>query len=79
MNAAIRTELLDSMELMGRSLGVLQAAARRTGRTQDMASFEMRLAILKARLSAGNDGAQLLASVRSFIGDFEAFVSLCCR
>ena len=40
-----------------------------------MASFEMRLAILKGRLRAGSDSPELLGSVGLFVEDFEAFVA----
>lgn len=74
MNSAVRTDLLESMGLVGRGLGVLQAAAVRAGRGQEMAMLEMRLAMLRARLQAGSTGPQLLAGVRLFIEDFEEFV-----
>ena len=75
MNSAVRTDLLESMGLVGRGLGVLQPAALRAGRGQEMATLEMRLAMLRARLQAGSTGPQLLAGVRLFIEDFEEFVS----
>lgn len=75
MNSAVRSDLLDSMGLVGRGLGVLQSAALRAGRGQEMATLEMRLAMLRARLQAGSTGPQLLAGVRLFIEDFEEFVS----
>ena len=75
MNPAVRSDLLESMGLVGRGLGVLQGAAVRTGRGQEMATLEMRLAMLRARLQAGSTGPQLLAGVRLFIEDFEEFVS----
>lgn len=75
MSPVVRTDLLDSMGLVGRGLGILQPAALRAGRCQDMATLEMRLAMLRARLQAGSTGPQLLAGVRLFIEDFEEFVS----
>jgi hypothetical protein len=74
MNPAVRFDLLESMGLVGRGLGVLQGAALRAGRGQEMATLEMRLAMLRARLQAGSTGPQLLAGVRLFIEDFEEFV-----
>jgi len=75
MNPVVRSDLLESMGLVGRGLGVLQGAALRAGRGQEMATLEMRLAMLRARLQAGSTGPQLLAGVRLFIEDFEEFVS----
>ena len=75
MNPAVRSDLLDSMGLVGRGLGILQSAALRAGRGQEMATLEMRLAMLRARLQAGSTGPQLLAGVRLFVEDFEEFVS----
>ena len=40
-----------------------------------MATLEMRLAMLRARLRAGSAGPQLLAGVRLFVEDFENFVT----
>jgi hypothetical protein len=75
MNPAVRSDLLDSMGLVGRGLGILQAAALRAGRGQEIATLETRLAVLRARLLAGSSGPQLLAGVRLFVEDFEEFVS----
>jgi len=75
MNSLVRTELLDSMALVGRGLGVLESSAVLAGKGREMASLEMRLAILSGRLRAGSTGPQLLAGVRLFIEDFEEFVS----
>lgn len=75
MNPAVRSDLLESMGLVGRGLGVLQSSALRAGKGQEMATLEMRLAMLRARLRAGSAGPQLLAGVRLFVEDFEAFVS----
>ena len=75
MNPAVRADLLESMALVGRGLGVLEASARMAGKGREMASLEMRLAILRGRLRAGSAGPQLLAGVRLFIEDFEELVS----
>ena len=75
MNPAVRSDLLDSMGLVGRGLGVLQSSALRAGKGQEMATLEMRLAMLRARLQAGSAGPQLLAGVRLFVEDFENFVT----
>ena len=78
MNSDLRSDLLGSMAVVAHSLGMLGPAARRAGRGDEMAALEMRLAILRARLRAGSASPPLLAGVRVFIEDFEAFVSRCC-
>ncbi len=75
MSPVVRTDLLDSMGLVGRGLGILQSTAIRAGRGQEMATLEMRLVMLRARLQAGSTGPQLLAGVRLFVEDFEEFVT----
>jgi hypothetical protein len=75
MSPVVRTDLLESMGLVGRGLGILETAALRAGRGQEMATLEMRLAMLRARLQAGSNGPQLLAGVRLFVEDFEEFVT----
>ena len=75
MNPAVRSDLLESMGLVGRGLGGLQSSALRAGKGQEMATLEMRLAMLRARLRAGSAGPQLLAGVRLFVEDFENFVT----
>lgn len=75
MNPSVRADLLDSMALVGRGLGVLESSARMAGKGEEMATLEMRLALLRSRLRAGSTGPQLLAGVRLFIEDFEEFVS----
>lgn len=79
MKPDMRCELLESLGLVGSTLGVLEGAALRAGRADEMAALEMRLALLRARLRAGIAGPELLAGIRLFIEDFEAFFSLCCR
>jgi len=75
MNPAVRADLLDSMGLVGRGLGVLENAALRAGKGGEMATLEMRLALLRGRLRAGSTGPNLLAGVRLFIEDFEDFIT----
>ena len=77
MNVQSLSGLRESMTFAARALGALEKIASIAGRIDDLAAFEARLLILRSRLSAGSGGPGLLAEVRLFVLQFEAFILEC--
>jgi hypothetical protein len=75
MNSMTRCSLRASMTLAAKGMLSVEELACSEGRADDFAWFEMRLLLLRSRLSADVTGSTFVRDVRSFAIELEAFIA----